>query len=93
VVRSFWKLPRRIEAAAGPSPDPGGYYRDPDTEVISIPANTQVKDSVRLLSACSGSDVLKYRDPLHLLLDYIVQVSNSSLVSCLCCLQIRPILT
>ena len=41
-------LPRRLEAAAGPSPDTGGYGCDPDAEVISIPADTQVMDSVRL---------------------------------------------
>ena len=51
-------------------------------EVISIPADTQVKDhSVQLLSVCFGSDALKFRDPLHLLLDYIAEVSNTSLVS------------
>ena len=93
VIRSFWKLSRRVEAAAGPSLDPGwyGYDHDPDTEVTSIPADTQVKHSVSL-STRSGSDALKYRDPLHLLLDYITEVSNTSLVS-LFCLQIRPILT
>ena len=86
---------RRLEAAAGPSQDPGGpgYDYDPDTEVISISADSQVTDPVQLLSVCSGSDALKFRDPLHLLLDYIAEVSNSSLVSFLCCLQIRPILT
>ena len=74
-------MPRRLEAAAGPSSDPGGYDYGPDTEVISMPANSQVKDCIRHLLACPGSDVLKFRDPLHLLLDYIAEVSNTSLVS------------
>jgi hypothetical protein len=43
VVRSLRILPKRLKAAAGPSADPGGYDHDPDTEVISIPADTQVK--------------------------------------------------
>jgi hypothetical protein len=69
-------LPRRLKAAAGPSPDPRGYDCDPDTEVISIPAATEVKDSsIRLLSLFS--DVSKYRDPLHLLLNYIAEVSTA----------------
>ncbi|KAN0116119.1 hypothetical protein V8E52_006176 [Russula decolorans] len=58
VARSFWILPRRLKAAAGPSSDSGGYDCDPDMEVISIPATT------------------KYRDPLHLLLDYIVEQAS-----------------
>ena len=46
VARSFWILPRRLKAAAGPSPDPGGYDCDPDPGVISIPEVTKVRDSV-----------------------------------------------
>ena len=66
-------------AAAGPSSDMGGYDYDPDTEVISIPAVTKVKDSVLLFSV--SSDFSKYRDPLHLLQEYIAEVSTISLVS------------
>jgi hypothetical protein len=73
VARSFWILPKHLKAAAGPSQNPGGYDRDPGTELISIPAVTQVKDSVWLSSFFS--DVSKYRDPLHLLLEYIAEVS------------------
>jgi hypothetical protein len=72
-------LPKRLKAAAGPSPDLGGYDCDPDTEVISIPAATKVKDSVQLFSVFS--EISKYRDPLHLLLDYIAEVSTTGLVS------------
>ena len=46
---SLYFLPKRLKAAAGPSsPDLGRYNCEPDREVISIPAITQVKDSVRL---------------------------------------------
>ena len=86
---------KHIKAAADPSP-PGGYDSDPDcdpnTELVSTP-NTKVKDSVRPLLAFP--DVLKYRDPLRLIQDYIFEVSTTeywpgvlSLLS-----TIRPILT
>jgi len=48
VAPSLWFLPKRLKAAAGPSPDPGGYDRDPDKELISIPSITQVKNFVRI---------------------------------------------
>jgi hypothetical protein len=64
-----------------PSPDLGGSDCDPDMEVILIPAVTKVKDSDRLFSAFS--DVLKYRDPLHVLLDHISEVSSTGVASCL----------
>jgi hypothetical protein len=41
-------------------------------EVISIPAVSKVRGSVRIFSVFP--DVLKYRDPLYLLLDYIAEV-------------------
>jgi hypothetical protein len=89
VARSFWILPRRLKAAAGPSRDPGRYDRDPDLEVLSIPANTvtKVKDPVPLFSIFTNDS--KYRDPLHLLLEYLVEVSTigSWLISRLCCTQ------
>ncbi|KAH9989451.1 hypothetical protein BJV77DRAFT_684089 [Russula vinacea] len=49
VARTFWILPRRLRAAAGPSPDPGGYDYDPDREVISVPAMTEYHDPLHLL--------------------------------------------
>ena len=82
-------MPRRLKAAAGPSPDLGGYDCDPDTEAISVPAVTKVKDSVRLFSIFS--DVSKYCDPLHLLLDYLAEVSTAEVFS-LCCPQYALIL-
>jgi hypothetical protein len=68
-------MPKQLKAAAGPSPNPGGYDDDPDTELVSIPAITKVKDCVRLFSVFS--DISKYRDPLHLILDYIAEVSTT----------------
>ena len=81
VARSKWILPKRLKAAAGPSSDPGGYDSDSDTEVISIPGITQVKSSVRIFFAIS--DISKFRDPLHLLSDYIAEVGTTCLLSCL----------
>jgi hypothetical protein len=81
VSRTFWILPRRLKAAAGPSRDPDGYDCDPDTEVISIPAITNVKISHRLFSIFSNVCFSKYRDPLYLLLDYIAEVGITGLVS------------
>ena len=81
VFRSFWMMPRRLKAAAGPSSDPGGYDGNTDAELISLSPFTTVKDSILIFSIFS--DVLKCRDPLHLLLDYIAEVSTS-LVSSLC---------
>ncbi|KAI0276285.1 hypothetical protein BGY98DRAFT_1098257 [Russula aff. rugulosa BPL654] len=49
VARTFWMLPRRLKAAAGPSTDPDGYDCDPDMEVISIPAVTKYRDPLYLL--------------------------------------------
>jgi hypothetical protein len=46
-------------------------------EVISIPAVSKVKNPLRTFSVFS--DVSKYRDPIHLLLEYIADVSTSVL--------------
>ena len=81
VSRSFWVLPRHLKAAAGPSSDAGGYDGNPDTELISLSPFTTVKNPILIFSVIS--DVSKCRDPLHLLLDYIAEVSTG-LVSCLC---------
>jgi hypothetical protein len=42
-------------------------------ELVSIPAIAKVKNSIHQLSVIS--DVLKYRDPLHILLEYVAEVS------------------
>ena len=73
VVRSFWLLPKQIKAAAGPSPDPEGHDYDPSMGIVSVPAITKVKDSIRVFLVFS--DLPKYRDPLHVLLHYIAEVS------------------
>ena len=80
-ARSFRIFPRHLKAAAGPYPDPGAYDYNSSTELLSIPATTKVNDSVRPFSVFSK--LSKYRDPLHLLLDYIAEVS---LLHFLCCI-------
>ena len=50
VARTFWKLPKHIKAAAGPSPDLDEYDYEPGMEVVSIPATPKVHDSARLLN-------------------------------------------
>jgi hypothetical protein len=67
-------MPKRVRAAAGPSSGPDDYDYDPTMEVISIPATTTVKEIIFGFSRPS-SDVPKYRDPLHVLQDYIAEVS------------------
>ncbi|KAI0280608.1 hypothetical protein BGY98DRAFT_963209, partial [Russula aff. rugulosa BPL654] len=69
VVRSFWILPRH----------PRGDDYGPDTEVISIPANSQVKDSVRhcYIAEVTGNDcdsVLVHDDDLGGLADLAITV-------------------
>lgn len=77
-------MPKHLKAAAGPSPDLGGDDFEADFELLSIPMINQVRDF--FYSSRSSSEVSKYRDPLHLLLDYIAGVSTTSLVSCPYCL-------
>ena len=67
---------KRFKAAAGPSLDPG-YGRDSDMEVISIPA--VIDTGEEFCSTCSFiSDISKFRDPLHLLSDYIAEIGTCS---------------
>ena len=48
VSRTLWKFPRRLKAAGSPSTD--WDDREPDIELISIPATTKVKGSLRRFS-------------------------------------------
>jgi hypothetical protein len=67
-------LPKNLKAAAGPSPDPDGYDGEPDIEAVSIPAAPEVyipPDFSR-----SSFEVSKYQDPLHILQEYVAEVSN-----------------
>jgi hypothetical protein len=43
MARTFRILPRHLKAAAGPSPEPEGYDFEPGTELVSIPATTEVE--------------------------------------------------
>lgn len=74
VTRKFKIFPR-LKGAAGPNPDPEGYDEEPDMELISVPAVPKV-------TLCSSKVsslhiwLAKYRDPLHILLQFIAEVST-----------------
>lgn len=48
VARTFRILPKRLKAAAGPSSEPEGDDFEPEMELISIPATTNVEDTLSL---------------------------------------------
>jgi hypothetical protein len=62
----------RLRAAAGPNPDPTGDSSEPDAELISIPAVPKVLRSFRVVS--HRLKLSKYRDPLHVILEYLAKV-------------------
>ena len=62
----------KLRAAAGPNPDPKGDNSEPDAELISIPAVPKVYPSLR--AAIHRLNPSKYRDPLHVILEYIAEV-------------------
>ena len=64
--------PKKLRAAAGPNPDPKGDNSEPDAELISIPTVPKVWPSFSVGSHCLNPS--KYRDPLHVLLEYITEV-------------------
>jgi hypothetical protein len=68
-------LPPKLKAAAGPNPDPDGYDEEPEAELIPIPALNEVKLPHSFGVCYFSSWFSKYRDPLHILLEYIADVS------------------
>ena len=48
VARTFRILPKRLKAAAGPSPSPERDDFEPEIELITIPAATNVEDTLSL---------------------------------------------
>ena len=65
-----------LRGAAGPARIPGEDHHDEDdsdTQVTSIPSNTDVRLSIRHSNLCLP-DISKYQDPLHTLLEYIATV-------------------
>jgi len=79
VVRRLGILPRQLRGAAGPNPS---LDRDHDhdkqhMELVSIPSATTVRRSNCHFPASIHSS--KYRDPLHVLLEYITNVSSEDL--------------
>ena len=65
--------PKKLRAAAGPNPDPKGDHSEPDAEPIPIPAIPKVWLSFRV--SRHRLKPSKYRDPLHVILEYIAEVS------------------
>ena len=81
VARTLWKFPKRLRAAAGPSTDRYDDEPGSDKELISIPA-TNAKVNMTVLSLpWSSSEIYKYRDLLHILLDFIAEVSTTYIAS------------
>jgi hypothetical protein len=74
-------LPPRLKGAAGPNPDPRGDDEETDARLMPIPALPEVK-SLRPFSVFNRHLASKYRDPLHLLLEYIAKVSVVTQVLC-----------
>ncbi|KAH9012524.1 hypothetical protein EDB84DRAFT_938760 [Lactarius hengduanensis] len=81
VKRAFKIFPPRLRGAAGSAPDSSWGDGKPDSEmevVSSIPSvtdsETEVVSSISSITN-SGSEA-QYRDPLHILLEYIASVNN-----------------
>ena len=71
-----YKIFPRLKGAAGPNPDPEGYDEEPDMEVISVPAVPEVTLCICLELSSLYFWLAKYRDPLHILLQFIAEVST-----------------
>ena len=73
------KIWPRLRGRAGPAPDVGGHEPEPEPnkqlEVIGASTNANVRVFVIPLEPLSYS--LKDQDPLHVLLQYIAEVSMS----------------
>ena len=65
-------LRSRLRAASGPNPDPKDEDCDPDVELISIP--TVPKVCTLFVVSSHHLKLSKYRDPLHVILEYIAEV-------------------
>jgi len=77
VTRTLKIFPKHLIAAAGPSSDPSEDSHETDTGLASFPAITKVKCSLFGISQTS-TKLSKYRDPLHILLEHIAEVSSGS---------------
>jgi hypothetical protein len=65
---------REVVGAAEPKPDPREEKYELEKELISVPSVSEVR-SLSLTFQPSYM-CFKYRDPLHVLLDYILKVST-----------------
>lgn len=78
--RIFRKF-QQIKGAAEPKPDPREEDYEPENEVVSIPSVSEVR-SLSLQITFTSYMYSKYRDPLHVLLNYIVKVSGADRFHC-----------
>jgi hypothetical protein len=76
VKRILWIFPRP-KGAAEPKPDSREDDREPEEEVVLVPSITEVRLLRAFLTAYSSYMGLKNPDPLHVLLEYIANVSSA----------------
>jgi hypothetical protein len=67
-------LGSKLKAAAEPNPDRKDDDCEPDVELISIPVVSKVQCSEFLVFSSHPLELSKYRDPLHVILEYIAEV-------------------
>jgi hypothetical protein len=65
---------QKLRAAAGPNPDPKDDDSETEATLISIP--TIPKVWYPFCVSIHRLKLLKYRDPLHIMLEYIAEVSR-----------------
>lgn len=68
-------MPRTLKGAAAPNPDPNGDDSDPELELISLSTVPEVKCFLAPWHLQYSTHLSKYRDHLHILLEYIAEVS------------------
>ncbi|KAH9032026.1 hypothetical protein EDB85DRAFT_2089383 [Lactarius pseudohatsudake] len=78
-VKRYFGLAPRIKAAAEPKPDTRGNDGEPEKEADPIPRVTKVR--LLFFDFLLFIVRLKYRDPLHELLEYIAKVSSVDAIS------------
>jgi hypothetical protein len=76
VKRILWIFPRP-KGAAEPEPDSRGDDREPEEEVVLVPSITEVRLLRTCLTFYASHMGLKNPDPLHVLLEYIANVSST----------------
>lgn len=86
VARTLGVLSKRLKAAADSPTEPEGHDSEPNNELISVPATTDV--GLWFNFSLTSTEISKYLDPLQLLLGYINEVTTAPLAFHLCCTYI-----